>query len=192
MQWRLSIHSASAVNNLDDETSLVYYNYRYYSPELGRWLSRDPIEEEGGWNLYAMEMNLINNSYDILGLSRVSRFLGKCLDLSINSMVWLKNQSITGTKWTADKIKQGYNGIDAFAKKVWKPIARIRKRIYVNMIACIDNLHVKNIPYLGWYLETLKPFARASVAAIMLDVPGATSSTLGAGINAMNRVTDDF
>ena len=28
----------------DDETGLVYYNYRYYSAELGRWLSRDPIE----------------------------------------------------------------------------------------------------------------------------------------------------
>ena len=25
---------------------------RYYSPELGRWPNRDPIGEEGGWNLY--------------------------------------------------------------------------------------------------------------------------------------------
>jgi RHS repeat-associated protein len=25
---------------LDSETNLVYYNYRYYSPELGRWLKR--------------------------------------------------------------------------------------------------------------------------------------------------------
>jgi RHS repeat-associated protein len=31
----------------DTETNLVYYNYRYYSPELGRWLSRDPITELG-------------------------------------------------------------------------------------------------------------------------------------------------
>ena len=29
----------------DDETGLVYYNYRYYSAELGRWLNRDPIGE---------------------------------------------------------------------------------------------------------------------------------------------------
>jgi len=26
----------------DPETGLVYYGYRYYSPSLGRWLSRDP------------------------------------------------------------------------------------------------------------------------------------------------------
>ena len=31
----------------DNETGLVYYNYRYYSPELGRWVKRGPIEEKG-------------------------------------------------------------------------------------------------------------------------------------------------
>ncbi len=28
---------------LDTETALAYYGYRYYSPRLGRWVSRDPI-----------------------------------------------------------------------------------------------------------------------------------------------------
>ena len=51
----------------DDETGLVYYNYRYYSPELGRWISRDPIEEEGGVNLYAMVGNNPSNCWDHLG-----------------------------------------------------------------------------------------------------------------------------
>ena len=37
----------------DAEIGLYYYGYRYYSPELGRWLTRDPIEEDGGDNLYA-------------------------------------------------------------------------------------------------------------------------------------------
>ena len=36
----------------DSELDLVYYNYRHYSPSLGRFLSRDPIEEQGGLNLY--------------------------------------------------------------------------------------------------------------------------------------------
>ncbi len=53
----------------DDETGLVYYNYRYYSPELGRWISRDPIEEEGGVNLYAMVGNNPVNERDFLGCS---------------------------------------------------------------------------------------------------------------------------
>ena len=53
----------------DDETGLVYYNYRYYSPELGRWIKRDPIEEEGGVNLYAMVGNNPVNRWDHLGFS---------------------------------------------------------------------------------------------------------------------------
>ena len=36
----------------DAEADLYYYGYRYYSPSLGRWISRDPIEESGGNNLY--------------------------------------------------------------------------------------------------------------------------------------------
>ncbi len=31
----------------DSELDLVYYNYRHYLPSLGRFLSRDPIEEQG-------------------------------------------------------------------------------------------------------------------------------------------------
>ncbi|MGI6345997.1 MAG: RHS repeat-associated core domain-containing protein [Limisphaerales bacterium] len=52
----------------DNETDLVYYGYRYYSPALGRWLSRDPIEEKGGLNLYGFVNNDPVNKWDKLGL----------------------------------------------------------------------------------------------------------------------------
>jgi RHS repeat-associated protein len=35
-----------------DATGLAYYGYRYYSPELGRWINRDPIGERGDVDLY--------------------------------------------------------------------------------------------------------------------------------------------
>ncbi|MDD4406063.1 MAG: RHS repeat-associated core domain-containing protein [Parabacteroides sp.] len=57
----------------DNETDLVYYGYRYYSPALGRWLSRDPIEEQGGLNLYGFVNNDPVNAYDILGLWKIER-----------------------------------------------------------------------------------------------------------------------
>ena len=37
----------------DDESGLYYFGRRFYSPRLARWLTRDPIEEDGGLNLYA-------------------------------------------------------------------------------------------------------------------------------------------
>ena len=36
----------------DSETGLVYYNYRYYSPQMGRWINRDPIGEAISYNLF--------------------------------------------------------------------------------------------------------------------------------------------
>lgn len=42
----------------DDETDLLYYGYRYYDASTGRWLSRDPIEEQGGLNRVMNEMKV--------------------------------------------------------------------------------------------------------------------------------------
>ena len=39
-------------HKLDSETGLYYANRRYYSPNLGRWISRDPLEYIDGNNLY--------------------------------------------------------------------------------------------------------------------------------------------
>jgi hypothetical protein len=44
------------------------YLYRYYDPLTGRWPSRDPIEEEGGFNLYGFIGNDGVNWLDLLGL----------------------------------------------------------------------------------------------------------------------------
>ena len=51
----------------DSETGLYYYGYRFYAPKLGRWINRDPIEEDGGENLYAFCNNEVAYSFDILG-----------------------------------------------------------------------------------------------------------------------------
>jgi RHS repeat-associated protein len=41
---------------------------RFYSPELGRWLSRDPIEENGGINLFVFVENNTISGVDAIGL----------------------------------------------------------------------------------------------------------------------------
>lgn len=52
----------------DEELGLVYYNYRHYNPQDGRWINRDPIAEEGGWNLYGFVRNNGGAIWDELGL----------------------------------------------------------------------------------------------------------------------------
>jgi RHS repeat-associated protein len=70
----------------DAETGLSYYGFRYYSPELGRWINRDPIFEIGSrvhsanlnflldnpkydFNNYLFCLNNSTGSYDYLGMT---------------------------------------------------------------------------------------------------------------------------
>jgi len=53
---------------MDPYTGLYNYGYRYYHPQLGRWISRDPIGESGGLNLYAFTQNNPTATLDMLGL----------------------------------------------------------------------------------------------------------------------------
>lgn len=63
VDWNVLFH----VEFADAETGWMNYGYRYYVPELGRWLNRDPIEERSGSNLYGMVNNDPINHHDLLG-----------------------------------------------------------------------------------------------------------------------------
>lgn len=53
----------------DGENKLIYYGFRYYKIDTGRWLNRDPISEFGGLGLYVMVSNSTMNNFDFLGLN---------------------------------------------------------------------------------------------------------------------------
>ncbi|MBR1608770.1 MAG: RHS repeat-associated core domain-containing protein, partial [Kiritimatiellae bacterium] len=55
----------------DPETGLDYYGYRFYSPDLCRWLNRDPIGERGGSLLFSMVHNNLFDNFDFLGLEQL-------------------------------------------------------------------------------------------------------------------------
>ena len=50
------------------DDGVTVYGFRFYSPGQGRFLNRDPIEEQGGLNLYAFVGNDPVNHWDYLGL----------------------------------------------------------------------------------------------------------------------------
>jgi RHS repeat-associated protein len=74
-----TIKTTSQINNqimwntrrLDTVSGYYLYKYRHYDPQLGRWPSRDPIEEKGGVNLYAFVGNDPKSKWDYLGLDSV-------------------------------------------------------------------------------------------------------------------------
>ena len=60
LQWSSEVYDA--------ELGMVYYNFRFYNPRDGRWISREPIGDKVGANLYAFMGNTIIQNVDILGL----------------------------------------------------------------------------------------------------------------------------
>jgi RHS repeat-associated protein len=79
---RIGTHFRNAILSTkytDDETGLLYYGYRYLSPLLGRWINKDPIEENGGCNLLS---SCANNCIDwVDGLGEVVVFRQGANDL---------------------------------------------------------------------------------------------------------------
>ena len=68
--WRVSSEFS------DSDTDTIYYNYRHYSPMLGRWLCRDlhdskqlsPIDFDSLESTYVFVSNRMTDTIDLLGL----------------------------------------------------------------------------------------------------------------------------
>src|SRR5690606_23958372 len=100
----------------DGETGYLNYGFRYYTP--GRWLSRDPIEERGGLNLYAFVGNRPVNGVDVLGLADITCNTGGAefadpergwelvsaiaLDFTKTPMIGFIHGAKDGSSWEAD------------------------------------------------------------------------------------------
>ncbi len=97
--WRFSSEFA------EDDIALVYYNYRHYEPMTGRWLSRDPIEEDGGLCVYAFCHNNLK-LIDDLGLdcwddvSNFSAGVGDALSFGLSKAMRIGIHRLYSDDWS--------------------------------------------------------------------------------------------
>lgn len=100
-----TIQTTSQVNNsilwntrrLDSASGYYLYKYRHYDPALGRWPSRDPIEESGSVNLYSFVNNAPLFYYDLLGLiegSEENKEKRKALNDAANASTGTKDYNL--------------------------------------------------------------------------------------------------
>jgi len=83
-----------------------YYGYRYYHTNLGRWLSRDPIGERGGLNLYTFVGNRPASRIDALGL------------VECKSATWTLYFGHAGERTRDGEINTGLDVIKDFLKNI--------------------------------------------------------------------------
>ena len=77
---------------LDVETGFYYYGYRFYRPDLGRWLNRDPIDERGGLNLYGFCGNNPVSRFDVDGRKVQITQSGNEITVTLNITIYYANR----------------------------------------------------------------------------------------------------
>ncbi len=149
--WRFSSEFA------EDDTATIYYNYRHYEPETGRWMSRDRIEEKGDLNLYLYCRNNAHLYNDVQGESIAGAALGatavaaliyaasRCVEPLVEEAK--KRFSDSGDKfkhcWTSCRASETCGVIAmelaGLGKEVFDRGLRVYCRYYPNSNICIEN-----------------------------------------------------
>jgi RHS repeat-associated protein len=99
----------------NENSGLYYYLYRFYDPNLQRWLNRDPIQEIGGLNLYCFVLNRMGNGNDPFGLKMDASACGALLRKLANAWQAADDAAKAGTwdagilKDEAERLQASYN-----------------------------------------------------------------------------------
>ena len=98
--------------------------YRAYDPDLGRWLSRDPIGESGGVNLYSYVNNMVMNAIDgdgldaivLLAPNAVRRAGHIAILVGSNDTGWTyySRNGYGGWPFTGDSVRKSYDTYEDF------------------------------------------------------------------------------
>jgi len=172
---------------MDTETGLINYSYRTYSPSIGRWLSKDRLDEHGSVNLYVFVENAPVSRFDALGLyslvfdegmgSRSRQDTVNALQTAIGnkipSIITRINKELKDNKFAP-----GCCAHDKY-EKVLKDLLNIVTKIQQGVNSS-DTLHLKSNSSLdngpAAYAETKGPsgFTFGKITTTFQDKPGPT------------------
>ncbi len=120
----------------DDLTRRVKYLYRDYDAGTGRWLSRDPIEEQGGLALYCFVSNDSINWYDPSGLMTIDEAVKALQGIGNgieNLKTWIKTQTKGMSEKDANKfvsqIQAKLNATNPAQGQAFKTAGKFAKRV---------------------------------------------------------------
>lgn len=142
----------------DYQLGTYYYGYRFYSPPTGRWLSRDPLGEAGGLNLYGFVGNDPVDLIDPTGEFAYVRTLltvGFAVDYGIQSYyAYRQREALLAEKEYYEKLLSGMDsgclGNDSTKIELEERVLRLDQEI--------QNLMIKwAIDTLSRYFDSIEP-----------------------------------
>ena len=143
---------------------LSYYGYRFYSPDYGRWINRDPVDNITGPTSYSFVHNAPLRFFDSLGLidpEDVQKVLAKMLECSCEKRKyhWDKGfeilfQRVYGKEWAkqlsefgetlfnaSEKlaiVPEGYSSLQEFLEKIEKTPTGVLSADISKIITALD------------------------------------------------------
>lgn len=121
--------------------------YRSYSPGIGRWTSKDPIGERGGWHLYAFLRNCPLNACDPIGLS--AEKFHCCDEQTINSGEETLKAAYEEKKKEMEKVGRPHRGKGD--NSCYAVNSDVVNRLYERLPACWGcTLHHRTMRPLGY------------------------------------------
>ena len=101
----------------DNTSGLTDFGFRFYSTSFGRFINQDPLEEEGGINLYGFVGGNPTNDVDEDGLKPGDRF--KTPDLAgIDAVQFINPLSIKLNREFVGRIYRNKNGTYSYIKAI--------------------------------------------------------------------------
>lgn len=119
------------------ESGMHVSGLRYYSPGLGRWVNRDPISEDGGWNVYAFVRNDSVALHDYLGQAGMCSVPRALPGLRSKPRAYTKLDSNGGPKTEREDCED----CDLVKLKITAPRTCIAQQHYRNPAAMTRRLH---------------------------------------------------
>jgi RHS repeat-associated protein len=169
---------------LDAESGWLYYGYRYYAPETGRWVSRDPIAEKGGTNLYGFIRNSPPNYVDPLGLE-----IAICLSPDVKE--YLRNHGISGFDSTSVGLLKGAaQYCQELESEILGTMIKSDRRFEI-IDGSLKNLkkHVRDRVRIVSYLKHFKPsFGNADMPGWEHSPSGGWTPSSGSWLDAINSI----
>jgi RHS repeat-associated protein len=148
----------------DPDAGLLYYGYRFYLPGSGRWMTRDPIGERGGMNLYAFVGNNPINKFDPMGL--FDPFTAQTTTLPPEAAKFVADYM---ANFESMPISQGAYA-NQFRQQAWQDALQAAQRAGLLARKCVQTTFnsARTVPNVADTLRPLTPFIPVVIAALDL------------------------
>ncbi|MBM4032863.1 MAG: hypothetical protein FJ291_13895 [Planctomycetes bacterium] len=151
----------------DDETGLHYNRFRYYSPALGRYLSRDPVTFLGGLNFYVYVGNNPTNEADPQGL--LWGFVKKAYKAATSVVKTVATAAVSAAKAVGGAVVSAAKKAADVAGKVWDVTKKVAK-VVLPIVAAVA---------VGALVVAFAPLA----APLAILAAGAIAGAVGFGLS---------